>query len=107
MKILSCVVILLLATIGLAALCRALSLWLFSRRDDCTVMFVTHIKPGVDAEMALRSALSKQKWRAAGSAVVCIDARLDDKTRRICEGVCREYGCARLLTKEEFIKSLD
>lgn len=107
MKILSCTVVLLLAMVGLAALCRALSLWLFSRREDCTVMFITHIKPGCDAEMVLRSALSKQKWLGRGVSVVCFDTALDEKTRRVCESVCREYGCARLLTKEEFLKSLD
>lgn len=109
MSIVSAVIAAVFALIGVCAVFRELSLCLFCRRDDCTVMYVTHIRSGDEnAEFALRSALSRARWNPRGVVgTVCLDCPLDDKTRKICEGVCREYGFDRLITKEEFIKSLD
>ena len=108
MKTLSCIAVLLLAMVGLASLFRALLLLLFARKDDCTVMYITHIKPDCEnVEMVLRGALAKRRWLSGGESVVCLDCRVDEQTRRVCESVCREYGCAKLISKEEFLKSLD
>ena len=76
----------------------------------CTVMYITHIKTeSENVELVLRSALAKRRWCGRKNAVstVCLDAPLDDKTRRICETVCRDYGFAHLITKDEFLKTLE
>lgn len=109
MNVVSAAVMAVLAVFGACAVLRELSLRLFCRRDDCTVMFITHIRADEkNAEFVLRSALSKQRWHGRGIvSTVCIDRALDEKERRICEGICREYGFENLITKEEFLKSLD
>ena len=109
MNVVSYVIVMVLAVIGLASLLRALSLRLFRLKDDGTVLYITHIRSGSEnAEFVLRSALSRQRWCAGFSrGIVCVDCPLDEKTRRICEGVCREYGFHTLMTKEEFLKSRD
>lgn len=108
MNVLSAVIINSLAVIGAVSLLRELALRLFCGKSDCTVMYITHIKSGnEDIEMTLRGALAKQRWSGNCVSVICVDAELDEKTRRICETVCRDYGYEKLLTKEEFLKSLD
>ena len=105
MNIISAVTVLFLSVIGAATVCRFLSLRLFSVKDEYTVMYVTVLKNvGENAEFVLRSALSKH---ARGVKTVCLDCKLDGKTRSICEAVCREYGVDCLMTKDEFLKSLD
>ena len=109
MNILSAVIVITLSVIGAVALVRELALRLFCGKSDCTVMFVTHIKAGEEnIEQALRGALSRQRWSGSNCvSTVCVDAALDEKSRRICETVCRDYGYEKLMTKEEFLKSLD
>ncbi len=110
MNVLSSVIIVVFAVIGVAAVFREISLRLFALRDDCTVMYITHIKTeSENVELVLRSALAKRRWCGRKNAVstVCLDAPLDDKTRRICETVCRDYGFAHLITKDEFLKTLE
>ena len=87
---------------------RELALRLFCGKSDCTVMYITHIKAGSESvEQTLRSALARQRWSGKCVSKVCVDAALDEKTRGICETVCRDYGYKELLTKEEFLKALD
>ena len=109
MNLISAVIVLLLALYGLAELCRAAALRLFSRQDDCTVMYITPAKTnGEDVEYILRSALSKRRWQPGADVhAVCLDAPLSDETRRVCEAICREYGVERLMTRKEFLKALD
>lgn len=109
MNVVSAVIVMALAVIGLAAVFRELSLRLFCTRDDGTVMYITNIKTDENVEFALRSVLSRRRWssESRGVSVVCLSCALDDKTRKICEGICREYGFDGLMTKDEFLKSLD
>ena len=109
MNIVSVLLVLFLAVIGLAEVCRFLSLRLFARRDDCTVMYITCVDADCgDVEFVLRSALSKRRWtRLSDVSTIVLDAPLDSEARGICERVCREYGFSRLMTKKEFLKSLD
>lgn len=102
------VILVVLAVIGAAAVVRELALRLFCGREDGTVMLITRIpaKSG-SAEQVLRSALARQRWRGGAVSKVCLDMPMEERTRRICEGICREYGYETLLTKEEFLKSLD
>lgn len=110
MSIVSAAIIVVLASVGLAAIFKEISLRLFSCKDECTVMYVTHI-PGdcENIEFVLRSVLAKRRWSNEKNTVraICVSCTLDEKTRKICEGVCREYGFENLLTKDEFLKSLD
>ena len=108
MNLVSAVIIITLSVIGAAAVVRELALRLFCGKSDCTVMYSTHIKAGSESiEQTLRSALAKQRWSGKCVSKVCIDAALDEKTKRICETVCSDYGYEKLMTKEEFLKALD
>ena len=108
MNLVSAVIIIALSVTGAAAVIRELALRLFCGKCDCTVMYITHIKhDNGNIEQTLRGALAKQRWCGNCVSAVCLDAALDEKTRRICETVCRDYGYENLLTKEEFLKSLD
>ena len=109
MNVVSAVLVVVFAVIGLAAVVREISLLLFCYKDDSSVMLVTPIqKNAQDAEFALRSALSKQRWHLGRNctSTVCLDSELDEKTRKICEGICRESGFEHFITKDEFIKML-
>ena len=110
MNIVSAVIIVSLAVVGLVAVFREISLQLFTSRDECTVMYITRISANDDnIEFVLRSALAKRRWSADKNSVsaVCLNCELNDKNRKICERICREYGFARIMTKDEFLKSLD
>lgn len=109
MNIPAAVLLVTLAVIGAASVVRAICLRLFCEKDDGTVMYVTHIPSDCgNAEFILRSALVKRRWCGVRSvSAVCVDCPMDEKTKRICEGICREYGVKNLMSKEEFIKSLD
>ena len=109
MDIPAAVLLVTLAVIGAASVVRAICLRLFCAKDDGMVMYVTHIPADCgNAEFILRSALAKRRWCGVKSvSAVCVDCPMDEKTKRICEGICREYGVKNLMSKEEFIKSLD
>ena len=110
MNVVSAVIVLVFAVIGAVAVCREISLRLFSFRDDSTVMYITNINADEEnLEFVLRGALNKQRWMLNKKAVgaICLNCELTDSTRKICERVCREYGFSKLMTKDEFLKSLD
>ena len=61
-----------------------------------------------NAEYILRSAAAKEKWisRGRNDCVICLDCGMDNETKRICQKICRDYGFAKLLTKQEFLKMI-
>lgn len=102
MNVVSAVILVVLAVIGAAAVVRELSLRLFSYRGEHSVLLVTPVNDGENAEFVLRSAAEKLRWgRGRRSCAVCLDCELDEYTRKICETVCRDYGFLKLITKEE------
>lgn len=108
MNLAASVILVALAVVGAVSLLRVLALRLFSG-GDCEVLYVTRLPADSERlEFALRGALAKQRWGVAHrSVMVCVEELPDEHTRKICEGICREYGFGNLITKEEFIKSLD
>ena len=110
MNVVSAVIVLVFAVIGAVAVCREISLRLFSFRNDSTVMYITNINADEEnLESVLRGALNKQRWMLNKKAVgaICLNCELTERKRKICERVCREYGFSKLMTKDEFLKSLD
>lgn len=102
MNVVSAVILVVLAVIGAASVVRELSLRLFSYREKHSVLLVTPVNDGDNAEFVLRSAAEKLRWgRGRRSCAVCLDCDLDEHTRKICETVCRDYGFLKLMTKEE------
>lgn len=108
MHIAGCILCIVLAVIGAAAVLRELALRLFCSGEN-EVVYVTRLpRDGAQLEMALRGALARQRWGGARRSVaVCVDELPDAHTRKICESICRQYGYGGLMTKEEFVKSLD
>ena len=109
MEILSAVLLVVFAVIGVTSLVRDLSLYLFRYKNDNSVMFVTPVEGKCDdAELMLRSAASKVKWVSRGKYdyVICLDCDMDDETKKICQNICEEYGFAKLISKKEFFELL-
>lgn len=105
MQVLSAVLLVVFAVIGIVFTVRELTLWLFNCRSKRSVLLITELRDDDSAEQVLRAALSKQRW-ADGGCAVCLDCGLSDETRRACEKLCREAGCGELLTKEELVRRL-
>lgn len=109
MEILSAVLLVVFAVIGVTSLVRDISLYLFRYKNDNSVMFVTPVEGKCDdAELMLRSAASKVKWVSRGKYdyVICLDCDMDEETKKICENICEEYGFAKLISKNEFFELL-
>lgn len=106
MQVLSAVLLVVFAVIGIIFTVRELSLWLFNCRAKRSVLLITELGDGENAEQILRSVLTRQRWSGAECAV-CLDCGLDDGTRRACEAICRESGCGELISKTELIKRLE
>ncbi len=109
MNVLSAVLLVVFAVIGVIAFVSEVSYYLFRYKKDNTVMFVTPVNGRCeDAEMMLRSAAAKVKWASRGkhSFVICLDCDMDDETKRICERICDDYGFAKLIDKNEFFELL-
>lgn len=108
MTVISWTILIVFAVVGLAYTAREISFRLFCRKNDGTIIFITNVKKGEDAEFVLRSALSRLRWigKPRVSGKICLDASLDDSARRICECVCAEYGFEGLISREELEKTL-
>ena len=90
MNVVSAVFLVVFAVIGICAFVREITIFLFRHRKNNTVMFVA----------------AKVKWisRGRNDCVICLDCGMDDETKRICQKICRDYGFAKLLTKQEFFE---
>ena len=107
MNVVSAVFLVVFAVI--CAVVRELTFFLFRNRKNNTVMFVAPVSGKCEnAEYILRSAAAKVKWisRGRNDCVICLDCGMDDETKRICQKICRDYGFAKLLTKQEFLKMI-
>lgn len=109
MNVVSAVFLVVFAVIGICAFVREFTIFLFRSRKNNTVMFVAPVSGKCEnAEYILRSAAAKVKWisRGRNDCVICLDCGMDDETKRICQKICRDYGFAKLLTKQEFLKMI-
>ena len=103
MNVVSAVFLVVFAVIGICAFVRELTIFLFRNRKNNTVMFVAPVSGNCEnAEYILRSAAAKVKWISRGRN----DCGMDDETKMICQKICRDYGFAKLLTKQEFLKMI-
>lgn len=73
-------------------------------------MFVAPVSGKCEnAEYILRSAAARVKWisRGRNDCVICLDCGMDDETKRnLPKNYVRDYGFAKLLTKQEFLKMI-
>ena len=109
MKLLSVALLIIFAVIGIIYFVRDISYFLFRNKKDNSIMFVTPIDGECeDAEFMLRSAAAKVKWvsRGKNDFVICLDCDMSEETRKICENICREYGFARMISKNEFFEMI-
>lgn len=109
MNVLSAILLVVFAVVGVIAFVRDTTYLIFRYKKDNTVMFVTPINGKCeDAEFMLRSAAAKVKWISGGKNdyVICLDCDMDDETKEICEKICDDYGFAKLISKKEFIEML-
>ncbi len=109
MNVVSAVLLVIFSVIGVISLVRELAVLIFRYKCDNTIMFITPInKDCNDAEFLLRSTVSKVRWISRGkhNYVVCLDCEMDDKTKEICENICKQYGFASLMSKKELFERL-
>lgn len=109
MNVLSAVLLVVFAVIGVISFVRDVTFYIFRYKKDNTVMFITPLKGKCeDAEYMLRSAAAKIKWisRGKNDYVICLDCDMDDNTREVCEKICNDYGFAKMINKKEFIEMI-
>lgn len=109
MNVMSAVLLVVFAVIGIISFVREISYYLFRYKNDNSIMFITPIDGKCeDAELMLRSAVAKVKWVSRGKYdyVICLDCDMDEETKKICENICEEYGFAKLMSKNEFFEIL-
>lgn len=108
MYIFSSVLLIVFAVFGVVSLVRELSLRIFTNKNDCSVIIITPLENKDEAEFALRSTLSRLRWSSKNENIrVCVNSVLDEKTKRICETVCKEYGFKGLISADEAGKLLE
>ena len=92
-----------LAVVGIIELLRAV-LFSLLKTDNPGRFYLVLSFSGHDeqAEAALRSASERARWFCDDVQVVCLDAGMDEETRRICELVCSETPGILLMTPAEF-----
>lgn len=109
MKIISSILLVVFAVIGVIYLVRELTYFLFKKKDNTNIVFISPINSSCkDAEYVLRSTAAKIKWvsRRTDDIVICLDCNMDCETKKICQKLCTDYGFIKLLDKNEFIDLL-
>ncbi|MDD6251860.1 MAG: hypothetical protein PUA85_04365 [Oscillospiraceae bacterium] len=92
-----------LALVGIVSIIKAIILRIFSPKDDMSVVIVSPMSKNFEnAEFILRSWGEKTKWSREHSRmkIICLDAGLDESTRRICEAVAEEYDNIDIMTPD-------
>lgn len=109
MNVLSVILLVVFAVIGVISFVRDITFFIFRYKKDSTVMFITPLNGKCeDAEYMLRSAAAKIKWISGGKNdyMICLNCDMDDDTKEVCEKICKDYGFAKLLNKKEFIEMI-
>lgn len=108
--IVSVVVLIIFAIIGICSLVREIFYFLFRIKNDCTITMITPVSQGdVNIEFMLRSTAERFKSlsHSRDDCVICLDCDMDDNTKEICKKLRNEYGFIRILSKDELIKKLE
>ena len=98
------IVFIILAIIGLVQIARSVVLFFMRSKKDGDVIMVVPIRGhDEEAEIVLRHAAARVKWAGGGrfKKVVCLDCRMDDETKKICDTVCSDYDFMELKESPE------
>ena len=107
MYILSSVILVTFAVFGVVAFVREITIRLFSRKNDSSVIVITPLNTDEEPEYVLRSTLVRLRWGGkCGDVSVCLNLPLDSRTKKICRSVCKEYGFKGLINRSEAIEKL-
>lgn len=105
MKLVFFVIIVIFAVFGVAHFILDL-LYSFTKikDDNCVMLVIPQINKNFDAEFALRSVIAKVRHlgKCGINQVICIDNGLDEKTRRECELICKDYDYISVMTPSQF-----
>ena len=105
MYIFSSVILVVFAVFGVVAFVREITIRLFSRKSDSSVIVITPLNKDEEPEYVLRSALARLRWGGkCGDVSVCLNIPLDSRTKKICRSICKEYGFNGLITRSEAIE---
>ena len=102
------VVIVLLAIVGLAFVCRKIADMVLQSNKGREIILVLPFHGQVeDAELQLRHFASQYQKLAKdvdSGWLICLDKGMDSETRQICEKVCSEFSFMNLCTATQFEK---
>jgi hypothetical protein len=105
MYIFSSVILVVFAVFGAVAFVREISIRMFTRKNDSSVIVITPLDKDEEPEYVLRGALSRLRWGGkSGDVSVCLNLPLDSRTKKICRSVCEEYGFKGLVSRSEAIE---
>ncbi len=102
-EFLVCIVLFLLAVMGLTGAVRALSVYVLGekRRHLLSVVFLD----GTDTEYTLRCAIGMQSVSAAGSGrIYAVDCGMNGENRRIAQAIARRHPSIMLVELSEFTR---
>lgn len=103
------IILIILATIGLVEIVRAIVFMLFKTREENEIMILVPIYGhNEEAEILLRSAATRVSWFSGlkKQKVVCLDLGMDSETRKICDIISTEYEFMEVYDSEQFEKIL-
>lgn len=104
MEILSAVLLIVFAVIGIVFTVREFSMWLFKGSKKHSVLLITDLGGADEAEQELRAAIVRSRW--GGGRAVCVADELDELTRSRLRKICREEGAGELISREELVKQI-
>lgn len=108
MYIVSSVLLIVFAMLGVVAFVREITFRLLARKNDSSVMVITPVNRDDEPEYVLRSTLGRLRWGGSCRDVsICLNLPLDARTKHICRSVCREYGFKGMITRNEAMKIID
>ena len=109
LEVIFSVVMLFLAVIGLIEFIKIISLAIFRAKSDKNAILVVPMSGcSEEAEIILRSAISRAKWlgRADNGKIFCVDFNMDEETRKICDIICQECEFLYVCSPDEFIEHM-
>ena len=99
-------VVILFAICGFIQVLKSVILRLYKSKGDRTILLIAPFgNNDFDAEYTLRSCIAKIRWtgKSGPQKVICLDAGMNENSKKICELMHKKYEYLEIMSTEEFI----